>query len=77
MSIERKMTYIFSSDPTKGATNIQLDGSVFSVTMQYPISLPRGTQYATMEVHSASVWYVTPNYHRCYTISINNFRWII
>jgi len=61
MSIERKITYIFSSDPTKGATNIQLDGSVFSVTMQYPISLPKGTQYATMEVHSASVWYVTPN----------------
>lgn len=61
MSIERKMTYIFSSDPAKGARNIQLDGSVFTVNMQYPISLPKGTQYATMEVHSASIWYVTPN----------------
>ena len=61
MSIERKMTYIFSSDPTKGAQAIQQNGSVFSVNLQYPISLPRGTQYATMEVHSASIWYVTPN----------------
>jgi hypothetical protein len=61
MSIERKMTYIFSSDPTKGAQAIQQDGSVFSVNLQYPISLPIGTQYATMEVHSASIWYVTPN----------------
>lgn len=61
MSIERKMTYIFSSDPTKGAQAIQQDGSVFSVNLQYPISLPHGTQYATMEVHSASIWYVTPN----------------
>ena len=61
MSIERKITYIFSSDPTKGAEAIQLDGSVFSVNLQYPIGLPRGTQYATMEVHSASIWYVTPN----------------
>lgn len=61
MSIERKMTYIFSSDPAKGARNVQQQGSVFSVSMQYPITLPKGTQYATMEVHSASVWYVTPN----------------
>lgn len=61
MSIERKITYIFSSDPDKGATNIQQNGSVFTVTMQYPISLPKGTQYATLEVHSASIWYVTPN----------------
>jgi len=61
MSIERKITYIFSSDPANGASNIQQNGSVFNVTMQYPISLPKGTQYATMEVHSASIWYVTPN----------------
>jgi len=61
MSIERKVTYIFSSDPLKGAQAIQQDGSVFSVNLQYPISLPIGTQYATMEVHSASIWYVTPN----------------
>ena len=61
MSIERKVTYIFSSDPAKGAQAIQQDGSVFSVNLQYPISLPIGTRYATMEVHSASIWYVTPN----------------
>ena len=61
MSIERKMTYIFSSDPAKGASSVQLQGSVFTVNLQYPISLPIGTKYATMEVHSASIWYVTPN----------------
>ena len=61
MSIERKVTYIFSSDPAKGATNIQLQGSVFTVTLQYPLSLPKGTLYSTLEVHSASIWYVTPN----------------
>jgi len=61
MSIERKVTYIFSSDPAKGAQAIQEQGSVFSVNLQYPIGLPLGTQYATLEVHSASIWYVTPN----------------
>jgi len=61
MSIERKITYIFSSDPAKGAQAINQNGSVFSVNLQYPISLPIGTRYATMEVHSASIWYVTPN----------------
>ena len=61
MSIERKITYIFSSDPAKGARNVQSEGSVFSVNMQYPVVLPKGTHYATLEVHSASIWYVTPN----------------
>lgn len=61
MSIERKMTYIFSSDPAKGAQNVQLNGSVFNVNMQYPVSVPKHAQYATLEVHSASIWYVTPN----------------
>jgi len=59
--IEKKISYIFSSDPVNGATAVSADGSTFSVALNYPIALPRMTKYATIEVHSASIWYVTPN----------------
>jgi len=59
--IERKATFLFSSNPSDGAQNIQSNGSVFTVNLQYPINLPHSTQYATLEVSRARVWYVTPN----------------
>lgn len=59
--VEKKISYIFSSDPANGAQVVSNDGSTFNVTLNYPISLPHSTKYATLELHSASIWYVTPN----------------
>jgi len=66
--IEKKLSYIFSSDPTKGAYAISPDGSAFSVNLNYPLSVPRLAKYCTIELHSASIWYVTPNI----SVSLNN-----
>ena len=59
--VQKKATYIFSSDPALGAFNVSADGSSFNVNMQYPISIPRSAKYCTAEIHSASIWYTTPN----------------
>jgi len=59
--IEKKLSYIFSSDPTKGAFARNPNGSEFSVNLNYPLAVPRLAKYCTIELHSASIWYVTPN----------------
>lgn len=59
--IEKKLSYIFSSDPSKGAFAVSADGSSFSVNLNYPLAIPRMAKYCTIELHSASIWYVTPN----------------
>lgn len=59
--VQKKATYIFSSDPALGAFNVSADGSSFNVNLQYPISIPRLAKYCTAEIHSASIWYTTPN----------------
>lgn len=59
--VEKKISYTFSSDPARGAYAITDKGSSFSVNLNYPIALPKTTKYATIEVHSASIWYVSPN----------------
>jgi hypothetical protein len=59
--IEKKLSYIFSSDPNRGAFAVSADGSSFSVNLNYPLAIPRMAKYCTIELHSASIWYVTPN----------------
>jgi hypothetical protein len=59
--IEKKLSYIFSSDPTKGAQAVSPNGAEFSVNLNYPLAIPRLAKYCTIELHSASIWYVTPN----------------
>lgn len=59
--VEKKLSYTFSSDPARGAYAITDNGASFSVNLNYPLELPKTTKYATIEVHSASIWYVSPN----------------
>ena len=59
--MSRKACYIFSSSPSQGATNIQYDGSRFSVFMNYPLHIPNGAKDATLEVIQASIWNTSPN----------------
>jgi hypothetical protein len=69
--IEKKLSYIFSSDPSKGAFARNADGSEFSVNLNYPLAVPRLAKYCTIELHSASIWYVTPNVSQ--ELQNNNF----
>ena len=59
--IEKVFSYVFSSDPANGAQNLSADGSSFSTTLDYPISVPSDALYCTLEVQSANIWYTTPN----------------
>ena len=59
--LEKIYSYIFSSDPANGAQNRSADGSTFSTTLDYPIGIPEGSVYCTLEVQSANIWYTTPN----------------
>jgi len=59
--LEKKMTYIFSSDPANGAENISEDGSEFFVQLYDPISVPHAARYCTIEVQSSNIWNVVPN----------------
>ena len=56
--MSRKACYIFSSSPSQGATNIQYDGSRFSVFMNYPLHIPNGAKDATLEVIQACSKYM-------------------
>lgn len=59
--LEKEQSYFFSSDPTVGATQIQQNGSVFSVALNSPISIPKGAIDAQVAINSAAIWYVNPN----------------
>ncbi len=54
-------SYFFSSDERNGAQNKSPDGSVFSVQLNNPISIPKAAMYCTLEVTSATIWNNTPN----------------
>lgn len=59
--LEKKLTYIFSSNPENGATNVSADGSRFTVNLYEPIAIPAHAEYCTMEVLSAQIWNTIPN----------------
>jgi len=59
--LEKKLTYLFSSDPTNGALNTTPQGDKFSVSLYAPLSVPPNAHYATVEVQSANIWNVVPN----------------
>ena len=59
--IEKIYSYVFSSSPNNGAFNRSADGSTFSTVLDYPIYIPDGALYCTLEVQSANIWYTTPN----------------
>lgn len=54
-------SWIFSSSTAVGAENVTDNGSRFTVNLDNPISVPRGSVNCTLEVQQASIWYVSPN----------------
>jgi hypothetical protein len=59
--VEKQNAYFFNSSPTTGATPVGSNGNVFRVILSDPISIPSNALYASLEVISARVWFVSPN----------------
>ena len=59
--LEKTFSYIFNSDTASGAQQVSADGSVFSVTLNLPISIPRGAIEASAGVLQANIWNTSPN----------------
>jgi len=59
--LEKTFSYIFNSDPASGAQQISADGSVFSVTLNNPISIPKSAIDAQGGVLQANIWNTSPN----------------
>jgi hypothetical protein len=58
---EKSLAYIFSSDNSTNPINKSADGTIFSVQLDHPISLPRAAYDCTLEVVSARCWNTVPN----------------
>ena len=54
-------TFIFSSNPDNGATDITNNGSKFSVQFVNPLFLPANAYNAKLEVIQANIWNMSPN----------------
>jgi hypothetical protein len=61
MSIEKQFSAFFSSAISLGSTQTNALGNRFSVQLNSPITIPRLSKYASLEVVSAKVWNVSPN----------------
>ena len=59
--VDKQLSYTFSSYTSTGATNIQNNGASFSVALNSPIYIPKGTVDCTVEVLQAAVWNTSPN----------------
>lgn len=59
--IEHTYAFIASSDPDNGATRVTKNGSAFTVVLDQPIMIPKTAASCTVELVSATVWWVMPN----------------
>lgn len=59
--VEHEFSIITSSNPANGATGINADENKFTVILNDPIAVPATAINCTIELNSASVWYVQPN----------------
>lgn len=59
--IERQFSAFFNSSVTAGSQKTNSLGNRFSVQLNTPITIPRNSLYASLEVVSAKVWNVCPN----------------
>ena len=59
--IERQFSAFFSSAEGSGSTKTNSLGNRFSVQLNTPLTIPRDSLYASLEVVSAKVWNVSPN----------------
>jgi len=70
--VNKTQSFFFSSDPLTGAKNISSDGSVFTIYLDAPISLPKGCVNATIEVVQSQIW--NTSYNISEEFKNNNFQ---
>jgi hypothetical protein len=68
--VDKQLCYTFSSNTSTGAQNIQNNGASFSVALNSPIYIPKGTVDCTVEVLQAAVWNTSPNI----AVEFGNYR---
>ena len=68
--VNKQLSYTFSSNTSTGAANIQNNGASFSVALNSPIYIPKGTVDCTVEVLQAAVWNTSPNI----AVEFGNYR---
>ena len=68
--VDKQLSYTFSSNTSTGAQNIQNNGASFSVALNSPIYIPKGTVDCTVEVLQAAVWNTSPNI----AVEFGNYR---
>ena len=68
--VDKQLCYTFSSNTSTGAANIQNNGASFSVALNSPIYIPKGTVDCTVEVLQAAVWNTSPNI----AVEFGNYR---
>jgi hypothetical protein len=73
--VDKQLSYTFSSNTSTGAQNVQNDGASFSVALNSPIYIPKGTVDCTIEVIQASVWNVSPNIAAEFGNNLLNFTY--
>jgi hypothetical protein len=59
--IERQFSAFFNSAVNSGSTKVGKLGNRFTVQLNTPLSVPRDSLYASLEVVSAKVWNTSPN----------------
>src|SRR5690348_11591732 len=59
--LEKTQSFTFSSDTKVGAENVSTDGSVFQVTMDNPIMIPKSAIDCNVGVLQAEIWNNSPN----------------
>jgi hypothetical protein len=59
--IERQFSAFFSSAVSSGSTRVGTLGNRFTVQLNTPLTVPRDSLYASLEVVSAKVWNSSPN----------------
>jgi hypothetical protein len=69
--VNKTQSFFFSSDPLTGASNISPDGSVFTIYLDTPISLPKACVNATIEVVQSQIW--NTSYNISAEFANNNF----
>ena len=59
--IPEELSFIVTSDPSQGATNVSADGSYFEIQLQDGLSIPQDALNINVSVEEATIWWVVPN----------------
>lgn len=71
VTVTRRLSYFFNSDPASGSQSLSADGDVFTVVLSPPLRIPKSVIACEVYVPQASIWNTSPNISA--TFSNNTF----